>query len=65
MAEIVVLSEELANMSDPSGTCYHLNEWFLDTFGQTTQENLVENFKIGLPEPNLDFGTLNSIISPP
>ena len=65
MAENGVLSEELANMPDPSGTCYHLNKWSLNTFEQLSHKKLVENFKIGLPEPKLDFEAPHSIISPP
>jgi hypothetical protein len=52
-------------MPDPAGTSYHLNKWSLDTFGQPSHEKLVENFKIGLPAPKLEFEAPNSIISPP
>jgi hypothetical protein len=31
----------------------------------TISRKLVENFKIGLPEPKLEYGDPNSIISPP
>ena len=37
----------------------------LDTFGQLVHEKLAENLKIGLPEPKLNFGAPNPIISPP
>jgi hypothetical protein len=56
MAKYGVVSEEWANinMPDPSGTCKHLHKWSLDTFGQLSQEKLIENLKWGLPE----FGVL-------
>jgi hypothetical protein len=61
MAENGVLSEERANMPDPSGTCYeHLNKLSWDMFGQLSHKK----FKIGLPEPKLYFEEPNPVISP-
>jgi hypothetical protein len=65
MAENGVFSEQWANMPDPSGTCYQLNEWSVNTLENLSHKKMVENYKVGLPEPKLESGAPNPIINPP